>query len=99
MGEFLAKLLAPSNPLWYFWPLAFVIGAVYKTTQYDKPRDIIKDREIDPTIDADLHSTNMEVPRRYQDKPIAELGEATAQWHNDIGCEAITPTSDPKLPG
>ena len=42
MGEFLAKLLSVSNPLWYFWPLAFVIGAVYKTTQYDKPRDIIK---------------------------------------------------------
>ena len=42
MIEFLGRLFAAANPLWYFWPLAIVIGAVYKTTQYDKPRDIIR---------------------------------------------------------
>ncbi len=40
--DFFYNLLALSNPLWYYWPLAIVIGIVYKTTQYDRPRDIAK---------------------------------------------------------
>ena len=42
MLDFLAHFFALSNPLWYLWPLVLVIGAVYKTTQYDKPKDILK---------------------------------------------------------
>jgi len=42
MFDIVARLFALDNPLWYYWPLAVVIGAVYKTTQYDKPRDIAK---------------------------------------------------------
>lgn len=42
MVDFLGKLFALSNPLWYYWPLAVVIGVVYKTTQYDCPKDILK---------------------------------------------------------
>jgi hypothetical protein len=40
MIDLLAKIFAASNPLWYYYPLAIVVGIVYKTTQYDKPRDI-----------------------------------------------------------
>lgn len=40
--NFFVNFFAFSNPLWYFWPLAVVIGAVYKTAQYDTPRDIVK---------------------------------------------------------
>jgi ABC-type dipeptide/oligopeptide/nickel transport system permease component len=42
LAEFFAKLFAAGNPLWYYYPLAIIIGIVYKTTQYDKPRDIAK---------------------------------------------------------
>lgn len=42
MIDLLARLFASSNPLWYYWPLAVVIGIVYKTTQYDQPKDILK---------------------------------------------------------
>ena len=42
MIDLLASLFAPSNPLWFHWPLAVIIGIVYKTTQYDRPRDIVK---------------------------------------------------------
>lgn len=41
-GEILQKLAAAGNPLWYYWPLAVVVGIVYKTAQYDTPRDIAK---------------------------------------------------------
>ena len=40
--DLVAKLFSLSNPLWYYWPLVVIIGAVYKPTQYDKPKDILK---------------------------------------------------------
>ncbi|MBN2582782.1 MAG: hypothetical protein JXL80_06905 [Planctomycetes bacterium] len=42
MMELLTKLFAASNPLWYYYPLAIVVGIVYKTTQYDDPKAIAK---------------------------------------------------------
>ena len=39
--EFLANLFSFSNPLWYYYPLCLVIGAVYKMTKFDRPGDII----------------------------------------------------------
>jgi len=42
VGDFLSKLFAASNPLWYYYPLALVVAIVYKTTQYDDPRSIAK---------------------------------------------------------
>lgn len=42
MSNFLAHLLAPSNPLWFYYPLALVIGLVYKTTQFDTPAAILR---------------------------------------------------------
>lgn len=42
IGSFFAHLVAPSNPLWYYWPLVVVIGAVYKTTQFDDPGRIVR---------------------------------------------------------
>ena len=42
MTEFLARLFAASNPLWYYYPLAIVVAVVYKTTQYDDPKAIAK---------------------------------------------------------
>ena len=42
LGDILARLVAPGNPLWYYYPLAIVVGVVYKTAQHDKPRDILK---------------------------------------------------------
>ena len=41
-GEILTKLVAAWNPLWYYWPLAVVVGIVYKTAQYDTAREIAK---------------------------------------------------------
>jgi hypothetical protein len=42
MIDFLARLFALSNPLWYYWPLVVVIGVVYKTTQFDTLKDIAR---------------------------------------------------------
>jgi hypothetical protein len=42
LGDILTKLVAPDNPLWYYYPLAVVVGIVYKTAQHDKPKDILK---------------------------------------------------------
>ncbi len=42
MGDFLSKLFAASNPLWYYWPLGLVVAIVYKTTQYDDPKSIAR---------------------------------------------------------
>jgi len=38
----IVKFFALSNPLWLYWPLVVIIGIVYKTAQYDTPRDIAK---------------------------------------------------------
>jgi predicted phage tail protein len=42
MFSFFAHLFAPSNPLWFYYPLAIVIGVVYKTTQFDAPAAIFR---------------------------------------------------------
>ena len=42
LGHILSRLVAIDNPLWYYYPLAIVVGVVYKTAQHDKPKDILK---------------------------------------------------------
>ena len=42
MMEILSKLFAADNPLWYYYPLAVVVGLVYKTIQHDHPKDVLK---------------------------------------------------------
>jgi hypothetical protein len=42
VSKFVADLFAAGNPLWYYYPLAVVIGIVYKTTQYDTVRGVVK---------------------------------------------------------
>ena len=38
--EFLANLVAASNPLWFYYPLCAVVAVVYKATKFDDPRKI-----------------------------------------------------------
>lgn len=40
--DWLPRVFALDNPMWYYYPLALVVGLVYKTTQYDRPRDIAR---------------------------------------------------------
>jgi hypothetical protein len=42
VSDFFAHLFAPSNPLWFYYPLAIVIGLVYKTTQFDTPAAVLR---------------------------------------------------------
>ena len=40
IGGFFAHLLAPSNPLWFYYPLCAVVAVVYKATKFDDPKKI-----------------------------------------------------------
>jgi hypothetical protein len=42
VANLFAHLFAASNPLWFYYPLALVIGVVYKTTQFDTPAAIFR---------------------------------------------------------
>ena len=39
---FFADLLAPSNPLWLYYPLCAVVAVVYKATKFDEPKRIAR---------------------------------------------------------
>ncbi|MBM4016833.1 MAG: hypothetical protein FJ288_00670 [Planctomycetes bacterium] len=40
--DFFASILAPSNPLWLYYPLCAAAAVVYKATKFDEPRDIAR---------------------------------------------------------
>ncbi len=42
MLELLGRIFSLGNPLWYYWPLIVIVGIVYKTTQHDEPRQIVR---------------------------------------------------------
>jgi len=42
LANFFEHLFSPGNPLWLYYPLMAVVAVVYKTIQFDTPREITK---------------------------------------------------------